>query len=471
MNELPTSHFSELQGQLRQLRKNYSIPTFEISPMMKRSDNPSIFKEGEIFSGLLTTKNAMACVTLVASSHTPPTVSTDQFLSIASDVFAINSSLPIDTDISILAPQVIVWWGKNDTSEIDSDFSKLYNLDSLNRQEFIRLISDETILAVKLIKKIKQSATIWGSWGNGSDNERVFTGRSRGGPTNKIGHTHVTHFDEARKISIPRLQQTDAKDAVNFYSPWVTLVMEKFGGDFSNFINQSVKNDTIDIPEFTIEQTNMDLSTSGHHDFHNGFEITFSSPAKYAKVVDMLISIGGKSEILYKDLLLLYEEFYKDLFMKKSTDETYNRGYLKLKSYGFSQRTAEKMLGFLFSIRPTNIQISNWIEQMSKYKNVDVNLLLNIANRYAHVSKRIRKNKSYNTTVNSLVYDTYRDKEEIENIKTTWPEHASYWYLINDYKLSGDEILVNTLKLFPLIGTSVTGPERILGGIIKRPLK
>jgi len=142
-----------------------------------------------------------------------------------------------------------------------------------------------------------------------------------------------------------------------------------------------------------------------------------------------------------------------------------------LKSYGFSQRTAEKMLGFLFSIRPTNIQISNWIEQMSKYKNVDVNLLLNIANRYAHVSKRIRKNKSYNTTVNSLVYDTYRDKEEIENIKTTWPEHASYWYLINDYKLSGDEILVNTLKLFPLIGTSVTGPERILGGIIKRPLK
>ena len=129
------------------------------------------------------------------------------------------------------------------------------------------------------------------------------------------------------------------------------------------------------------------------------------------------------------------------------------------------------MLGFLFSIRPTNIQISNWIEQMSKYKNVDVNLLLNIANRYAHVSKRIRKNKSYNTTVNSLVYDTYRDKEEIENIKTTWPEHASYWYLINDYKLSGDEILVNTLKLFPLIGTSVTGPERILGGIIKRPLK
>lgn len=444
---------------------SYKVPTYLLSSPMKRTDNIDVFHEGRQFSGITETEHAMACVTINASPHVGPTIPTDKLLFEARRVFGIQSTLPnMENCPPYVAPQVVVWWEAKSEKLRGVDFHTLHDMDPQQRNEFIHLITHQTVMATRLIKNLRNSAVIWGSWGTGTLNERIKTGLSRGGPSNKLGHCHVSHMEEAYRDLLPMAKTTSIRDAVAFYSPWVMLLTDQFRHAINNFLASSMYEEVSGLPRRTIKKTMSRKSAfKDAVDFYDGFSITFGEELPYETLLNILIAIAGQSEKLYQDCLSIHDDYYKSIFFGGSTTDVTESAWTKLDQRGLPPESISPIIHFISTIKPTYIQLLNYKSNGTPSESLDKWL-----QRYEIMRQRMQRSNGNESLVSSFVYDSYKGTDQIREIETTWPQHASFWYLIEKMNLNGDELRVKSLQLFPLIGTGKAGPERTLGGLINR---
>ena len=85
------------------------VPVYVFDSLAPRSDNMSVFDEGEMLSGKLRKGNAEASVTVVASPHMSSTVPTKEMIRIASETFQVESHLPKTMyDVEELPPELMI---------------------------------------------------------------------------------------------------------------------------------------------------------------------------------------------------------------------------------------------------------------------------------------------------------------------------------------------------------------------------
>ncbi len=463
---VPKSHFANIMQEVERASQ-YSVPTYVLRSPIKRADNMGVFEEGLAFSGQLESPHAISCVTINASPHIAPSVPVQVMEEYASKAFDMSSSLTeiVGNSSDKVAPQLVVWWERKDVVSDGTDFNALYRMDTKKRAEFVSHIDIQATRATKLIRDLKGSAMIWGSWGSSSVQERKMTGRSRGGPSNKLGHLHVTHMEETYRDLLPQAPETTVRDAMGFYSPWVMLMMDHFRSDMSFFLASAMYSKEGRLPSFTITKTKSRKIPRDKVKFYDGFDISFHKEIPFESVVQLLTSIAGHSEELYKECSKIHDAYYRAKFTNRSTIDVKKAAAISLSNFGLRPSSIQRFIDFIVTIRPTYIQLQRYKSDQTTAKSAELNSMLE---RYEQMRKRMKERSETNAVFDSIVYDTFRDEAEVKQIETTWPEHSSYWYLIDDYKIKGEKIEVKSFKLFPLIGTGKAGPERTLGGLINR---
>ncbi len=452
-------------------------PVFEVRPVMPRSDNMSVFAEGKQFSGLVEDDTAQACVTIVASAHTPATVPQERFLRAAKEVFGENATLPENAaGVELLPPQTVVWWAKRGDSESGaqssqkpSDFLAMAKMSEPERTSMIAVASEQTRKAVRFIETLKGSSVIWGSWGNGTMVERQQTGMSRGVPTNAIGHTHVIHMDEAIELLQPQNQEASLRDEINFIGPWTKIVMEKFGDELGNVLQQcsnermrSLAGNLPEVVTVTVSRQSQDApDLAGKAGKYDGYTISFSQPVEYEVALESLVEIAGSMEQLYQAVVFAHSQFYRNLGNVDFQDGIREQLRLVLQSYGFGGDTAAELVAFAFDVKPTRIQLESWIGEGNTHVSHLYDRYLKMAERMARTGDSLFK---------ALVADTYRSAQQASEVERTLPVHATGWYLFDRFSTENNTIAVSKFTVFPALSSTVGGTERMLGGVQKRPL-
>lgn len=452
-------------------------PVFEVRPVMPRSDNMSIFEEGKQFGGLVENDTAQACVTIVASAHTPATVPKEAFLRAAKEVFGENASLPESTaGVELLPPQTVVWWATkvdsesgNQFSQERSDFLALAKMSEAERKAMIGAAAEQTTKAARFIETLKGSSVIWGSWGNGTLDERQKTGMSRGVPTNAIGHTHVIHMDEAMELLQEQNQEATLRDEINFFGPWTKIVMERFGDELGVVLQECSNQRLRVLGEDPSQEVVISVKRQSQEDpdfgakagTYDGYTLSFSQPVSYEVALDSLVEIAGSLEQIYQAIVLAHSEFYRNLSNVDFQDGIREQLRVVLESYGFGGDTAAELVAFALDVKPTRVQLESWRGE----GNTQVSRLYD---RYLRMAKRLAR--SGGSLFAELVADTYRPVEQIREIERTFPVHATGWYLFDQYSTDEKNITLSKCTIFPALSSTVGGTERMLGGVQKRPL-
>lgn len=441
------------------------VPIFEVVPVMPRNDNLSVFEEGQSFSGIEQTANAKACVTIVASAHVPPTVPSQEFITASQQVFGERSTLPANAkDIAMLPPQTIVWWALNSqgSGSEKSDFQEIARMDKQTQKDFCVLIAHQVYKAAQLIELVKGRSIAWGSWGNGSLEERSVSGMSRGIPTNKIGHCHVIHIDEAKQLLIPQAREHIARDEVNFAQPWTTVIKERFGNEIGIILENAIniQKETY-IPEVRIAR--LDLANPTIASLRNSFEVQFRTQTTLQNSMEVMIIIAKTLEDLYQKTVSAHTAYYLNSGNTESQAAISLQLQQDLREQGFAQEKAEELARFTFAIRPTLIQLERWRD--SGEHTTDA-----LYERYVRIANRLKRGKSQASYLREVIEDTFKPLEEVKEIERTFPVHASAFYLFDDFTVGQEALLLSSFRVFPEIASSIAAPERILGGIEKRPL-
>ncbi len=466
MRDIKTTSFWSLQEEMKERAAtgDLEFPVFELPSAMPRTDGVEIFDEGRAFGGVEETAHAIACVTLAASAHAPSTVSRETFISTARGVFEQDVRVPSAIEqIDILSPQAIVWWALKKEGEIskDSDFMEISNMKPSVQSEFFEIIATQTHKSAQLVNALKGNSIIWGSWGNGSPQEIVATGQTRGVPTNKIGHSHVIHIDEARQqLNALPATPTD-KEQVNFADPWTEMVYQQFGQQLVTLLKSEVQAQVASSPAHQMLLYDNKNGASGLVENYPGIEVVFEDVTDYGDALRMMTILAGGLESIYQNLTGYHKEFYLQTGRPQNQKILNDKLVETLQQKGFEDKKAQEFAKFIFGIKPTFIQLNRWIAE--GHTNLE-----GLHARYQKVAERMKRLPGI---MGEVVADTYRSIDEVEKIGRTLPVHASGWYLFEDYTVSEQAIVTNGFKFFPSLSSWSAAPERILGGVQRRALR
>lgn len=460
-----SSELLKLSSKMNKLHRR-GIGVLYLHPLMKRNDN-NVFKEGEGFSGFDRSGLAEASITAVASPHVIPSIPRDNFVQAASQILQRKVLLPEGLqNAALLSPQLIVWWHKdNPLNEGTADFPYISTLDTRGKTDFTIVISSQTTKAAKILKKLGKP-TIWGSWGHATPEERSIQGLSRGGPTNKHGHLHVTNFNkEIQHITLET--NITAKEKLNHFAPWATIFNQQFGTTISRILRNYINSNQGEVktkvrPLSTIRTRRSNVS----YDNKNGFLIKFNSPIGLEDTFNKLIGISGIFESFYQAIKIDYADYYKLLPNSNEADSAKRSIANHAQGFGFTYAEAATFSNFVLGIKPTYGQLRQWKMELG-----DAGQAVNIShmmNRYERLLSKLNNDRSNDSLRVALVRDTITPPEQFRSIEATWPVHASATFIIDDFEWINDKLKVKSIKLFPGIASTEAGPERILGTILKR---
>jgi hypothetical protein len=439
-------------------------PVFELAPVLPRTDNLDIFDEGALFSGVSETAGALACVTSVASAHVPSTVPTSEYVDAARAVFGRDARLPeAAKEISTLPPQAIIWWSLKTEAGIStsSDFIELSALDPKEQIETCKLIAGQTAKSVELIERLKGSAIIWGAWGNGTRPERELTGMSRGVPTNKIGHSHVVHLDEARRLMTPKGDIT-TKEAANFADAWTTPLHEHFGEPIARMLDTVLAGTDLPAAKLTHVAAHNTAADSLVQDY-GGLLLDFGRHVPYSEALRAMTVVARTLEDMYQGMVDAHGRYYRAMGNPqlqtaiKSTLSEY------LTRQVFTADTASAMTDFVLGVRPTMVQLEQWQDE----SNPELTRLLE---RYHRVAIWLGRTPTHSSILFETMASSFRPVADVAEIDRTLAVHASAWYLVEEPRLQDGTVYTARVRIYPTISSFVAAPERILGGIERRTL-
>jgi len=442
---------------------------------MERKDGENIFAEGEAFSGIERLGNAEACITPVPSPHIQPELSKDRLKNAAEGVLGREVEFTPGLDaVDTISAQLLIWWreaNRDANQDGQADMLHISTLPPDQQASFASVIAKQTEKAVNIVTNASGKPTIWGSWGYGSPEERLLTGRSRGVPTNKHGHLHVIDFGSTAQES-PRDPNLSAAEKLNHYAPWGSLLHKEFGEPIARTIKETVVRKTdagVNVEPFT-ELVQNDGNASARR-VNEGYQITFEKDAPIAKILEGLTEIAGKFEMLYQNATKHHEYYHKNFSQDGVTESARALLIQDARNAGFHENEAEKFSNFTLAIRPTYAQLSKWQEELNRNPGeheVELERIAKLKELYEHVRRLLEEDPERDSFSSALIRDTVAKPEDYRSIGRTWAEHASATYIIDGYNVTNNGIMVSGLQLLPGIDSTQAAPEQVIGRILRR---
>ena len=436
-----------------------------LPPLAPRSDDSNIFAEGENFSGIYGEGGALGCITPVVSPHVEPVIPKTSFMEAAREIFGQEAKLsPEMTDVNLLSPQVVVWWSNSEMGKVDLVDIGLMPVDK--RASFLNVIARNTYKGVEFVQLIAHHPTIWGSYGFTPPEERAVLGLGRGGPTNILGHHHITYFNEAQETVTPD-KDASPQEKLNFFAPWCFLFNDKFGPSVTEIIER-MGNQFLGDSQVRVELA----SESGQQD---SYQITFCQDTDMASAFGLLAEIAGKFEMLYTGVERRYEDYFKNLASPSQT--LILQDALKLLvEFGFDRVSALGLINFVLRIKPTFGQLLKWCDDLkqnySETENPEIRLNLTALeekkHKYQGALERLDRIAVSKPLMAALIRDTYRSPDQYSTIQNTWSLHFSAHFVIDDYEVSDNSLRVHKINLLPVIGSTETGASYKLGALSRR---
>lgn len=457
------SHFDELLRIAVEKEKEHGgkIGVATHPPLMPRSDSmEEVFAEGELFSGITSNETAQACLTIASSPHVDATLDKDSLTISSRKILGKNVELPRALEASInISPQLIVWWRSKTLPDEEMDILNIASLPETDRSLFAEIISLQTGNALQILDEISGKPTIWGSWGHATPKERAVEGKSRGLPTNRMGHCHVTYFDcENQNISIAKNIPTSER--LNHYVPWNELLHVRLSQPISKFLQSQINaHPERECKIKLVSESRINPNGSSIENY--GYNIIFQNPIKLNEVFSTLIDIAGESNDLYQELNMLYSEWYRHISISSERKQVEEKILYTMKDRGFNEMESLDIKNFLLAIQPTYGQLLRWENQTSG------------ENKRRIIARIKRYEKAQGITYEgnlrtALISDSLAQPDNYRVIQRTWPVHATFSYIIDDYTLSEGNVYVNNILLLPSIASTEAGPEHIVGAILKR---
>lgn len=478
MREIRNSHFQDLLTIAVDREKAHAkgVAVSVLPSLIKRTDGAGVFEEGQAFSGIERKGNAEACLTITASPHVTPTIFKDSMVAVAEEIVKNPVSLPHGMqEVEYVSPQLILWWQETSNQNKSTDMLRLSQLTSEERTNFCDVMARQTEKAVSIINNVEGKPRVWGSWGNGTLEERAQQGKSRGVPTNKFGHLHITHFNPNEQ-NITLQQDLPATERLNHYGPWNVLVHREFDVPFSRALN-AIGNRYFNAEDATkvksISQfiTNSDGTTSSNY----GYELSFSHPQSFREVYGVLIETSGHFETFYQQLNQYYDNYYKNQSNPERASEIKTSILSESKSIGFTEEEAQRLMTFMIAIKPTYGQLSQWERELSSSQdmielNPDLVRIRQDMKRYERLLQRIGTDSTKDSLSVALVRDTVTPPDKYRKIERTLPVHATAAFIIDDFEITDELTQINSIKIFPGIAATEASVERVLGTVVKRSL-
>ena len=463
------SIYTELFDEFSRLDKlhPHGIAVSEPSVFGRREGSLKIYEEGKVFSGIERINKAEAWITPVAAAHITSSVAINAYVSEAHKIFGSRTSFPLRyEELDRLSPQVVLWWKRKD--DVNAyDFIGINELNIQERQNLYQVIKRKLIQGINFITQIKGKPTLWGTWGYGTKEEREKEGFTRGGPTLKDGHMHISFLDPDEQNI--KLQELSVKEKLNHYSPLNNIILNKFGDGISEIVNREFTSIFGDLTVSVGKENKIEFHENHATSLINGVEIKFDR-MQFNKVLELLTRTSGKFEIVYQKLQSFYCDYYclseEDANKIKSETSDY------LEEQGFPSDLASESVKFIFSIKPTLGQLLLWQTEISndKEKYQKLQKIEDLIDKYKNINNRLGNYKGDLTFLSSIIGDQVKYPSD-ESITQTMPVHASFCYIIDDYELTGGELFINSLYLYPEFLTTESAPERRLGLVLKRPTK
>jgi hypothetical protein len=446
----------------------YGIAVSTPTVFGKREGSLKIHEEGEIFSGIEQVDNAEAWITPVAAAHITSSVATSIYVSEAHKMFGNRTCIPPRyKELEKLSPQVVLWWKRiNDINAYD--FIEMNKLNTEEKQSLCYVVERKLIQGIGFVTQIKGKPILWGTWGYGTKEEREKEGFTRGGPTLKDGHMHISFFDpDGQDVE---LQELSVKDKLNHYSPFNNMILDRFGDAISQIIIRESTSIFRESPVSVGKKNEIESHKNGAISLMNGIEIKFDK-ARFGEVFELLTRVSGKFEVVYQKLQSLYCDYYCSTD-GKNVDKIWNEAFDYLERQGFPLDSISESIKFIFSIKPTLGQLLLWQTKISqdKEKSRILHKLENLIDKYKSIDNRLRNYNGDLVFLSSIIGDQVKYPSD-ESITQTMPVHASFCYIIDNYNLIGEGLFINSLHLYPEFLTTESAAERRLGLVLKRPIK
>lgn len=471
------SHFDSLESLLQDSLERIGghIPTTTIESVLPRSNDNSIFKEGERFGVLVTIGSAESCITIPAAPHVHPSIRISDFKEAKTEVLS-NDRLPeMKEGVEVIAPHLIVWWrNKSEPDLMKFDFVDISRQDERAKNDFSMAIKESVLKGVSILTKLNHRPVIGGSWGNATGAERKSTGLSRGLPTIGLGHLHIQDLEDDQE-NIDFDEVANYKEIVDNLSPWNRLLLHKFAPIgrriVEDGINRVLKEHRVKC-RVSIENQYRELAT-GVKTQEEGYEVALTEKIDLEVIFNLLFEIAGKFESFYYSILKEYPNFFKF----DSESQEYLECILRIREssarFGLTDEETSELIRFVQIIKPTYAQLLLWRSELLDQSSQDDQVYLQIENlgqlitRYERHNKFVSNKGNTSSLRDAIIFDTYRSPDRFEEIGFTWPVHFSACYLIEDYILEGNRILTDRLRLFPGIA-STTSIRRMSGTALRR---
>jgi len=447
------------------------IPVTIVPPLFPRTDDTSVFDEGEEFSGIGRIGNVEACLTVPASPYVPSRVSIWDYSAYAQHAFP-GKKLPERLMRQRSLPgHLILWWRIRTGKGVNqSDFLDLEGIAPNVKADCCSIIADHAYKAVQLIAATGGVPAITGSWGSGPIELRSRTGLTRGVPTNRIGHLHVVDY-QADAAHTEWRRSLPSHEIIKHFSPWSHVILEKLGGGIARVLRPLLESQYSDgsvalSVECVRERSTLSNGVIVHRD---GFLIVAKHGLRLDGVLNGLMGIAIGLQRLYRELGYCYAVMHKSPEASWRYQWCVEQMFNIASRFGFSSADAHDLVNFIMKIKPTFGQVAAWSTAPTSRE--DTREIRRMLDRYDSISQRISSIQSHRDSINlALIKDTYRNPENFMCINNTWPVRLSMCYLVDDYEIVRNSIYVRSLWLFPGIGSSISATERVLGTIIDRSM-
>lgn len=442
------------------------IAVSEPKIIVPRDAIAKVYEEGRWFSGIKTVGKMEACLTPIPAPHVPSLIPAKDYLEAVRGVFGSESLLPPKyKNIENFPPQLVLWWNKkNDRTPYD--FIAVSKLPQNDREDTCVAISAKCIEGVRLVAKLSGKPEIWGTWGYGTKEERELNGLTRGGPTVKEGHLHISKFDDNDSSGL-KFENLPPKTKLNHYAPWNQIVLNNFGDSFLPAIKKSLYSQLIDKTDIVIQrENNIKRHQNGAISIRNGFKIDFGEGIPLKSVISVLIGLAGRSEDVYQAIGGLYKLYHVNIDPKEKSKIELEITTV-LRSAGFRDHSARELTRFITSVRPTYGQFLNWRKEILNTTGKNFEMIERNIARYERLKRKLDEDNVKNSTRVAIVEDSVKDPTDAD-ITFTWPVHSSYCYVIDNYNLTERDIFVKSFYLYPEFVTTESAPERELGVVLRR---
>lgn len=469
--ERRTTLYGELLEEIKRQKKHDGIAVSTIPSVMQRGDGSNIFEEGDEFSGNILIGQAEASLTVASSPHYRPTIPYNTFIEEARNALLESTKLSkaIDQE-STIAPHLLLWW--RDTNG-DSQKFDLFDISRSSlevRQNFTQSIAIQAKRGMQFLDKFSGTPIIYGTWGFGTPDERSIAGLSRGGPTMGLGHAHIAKiYEEDQEIEMRDNLSTEQR--LKHYAPWNHLFNKYFSHDLAAALEtilfqESSRRVDVSFQNRAVKHTDRPTTSQ------ECYEVTYQTPLPFKDAFSDIITIAGKTETFYQEILALFSAFHlssSDQIGQENAVEAIREACLRL---GLDEGAAISFSQFILRIKPTHGQVLKWKNQIEQQPPTTDSLsTVNLFNQGLKKRDRFMQEVKLHSTSHSLnlslIADTYKEPSD-STIAQTFPVHSSAAYLFDDIFLKDDELWVSKITLIPALVSTAGAPERILGVEILR---